>query len=166
VFTARYALSPYIKQIRFVFKGLKSSIIRVISFIKTRELSSSHCQFISLSFCCPAGRTWPSCVFISNCCCCGRHLSGAHFSSVQCCPCVTCDLCRMLQPVSACGTDDSPVWNVKPTRLTFCVCSFFVISKHVNFTDVDRFFEVKSVQKPVQDLCSVGSLSIGFCLWD
>jgi hypothetical protein len=23
VFTARYALSPYIKQIRFVFKGLK-----------------------------------------------------------------------------------------------------------------------------------------------
>jgi hypothetical protein len=25
VFTARYALSPYIKQIRFVFKGLKSS---------------------------------------------------------------------------------------------------------------------------------------------
>jgi hypothetical protein len=25
VFTARYALSPYIKQIRFVFKGLKQS---------------------------------------------------------------------------------------------------------------------------------------------
>jgi hypothetical protein len=24
VFTARYALSPYIKQIRFVFKGLNS----------------------------------------------------------------------------------------------------------------------------------------------
>jgi hypothetical protein len=24
VFTARYALSPYIKQIRYVFKGLKS----------------------------------------------------------------------------------------------------------------------------------------------
>jgi hypothetical protein len=26
VFTARYALSPYIKQIRFVFKGLSGSV--------------------------------------------------------------------------------------------------------------------------------------------
>jgi hypothetical protein len=26
VFTARYALSPYIKQIRFVFKGLRKSL--------------------------------------------------------------------------------------------------------------------------------------------
>jgi hypothetical protein len=35
VFTARYALSPYINQIRFVFKGLNSS---VESFMKTRDV--------------------------------------------------------------------------------------------------------------------------------
>jgi hypothetical protein len=29
VFTARYALSPYIKQIRFVFKGLITTIIAI-----------------------------------------------------------------------------------------------------------------------------------------
>jgi hypothetical protein len=32
VFTARYALSPYIKQIRFVFKGL--NIVHVAGILK------------------------------------------------------------------------------------------------------------------------------------
>jgi hypothetical protein len=32
VFTARYALSPYIKQIRFVFKGLKSITNEILKF--------------------------------------------------------------------------------------------------------------------------------------
>jgi hypothetical protein len=32
VFTARYALSPYIKQIRFVFKGLNLSTYLVFKF--------------------------------------------------------------------------------------------------------------------------------------
>jgi hypothetical protein len=31
VFTARYALSPYIKQMRFVFKGLMRDIVTVSS---------------------------------------------------------------------------------------------------------------------------------------
>jgi hypothetical protein len=30
VFTARYALSPYIKQIRFVFKGLGDSVNGIV----------------------------------------------------------------------------------------------------------------------------------------
>jgi hypothetical protein len=38
VFTARYALSPYIKQIGFVFKGLIN---------KTRNLQSSHYKNVS-----------------------------------------------------------------------------------------------------------------------
>jgi hypothetical protein len=37
VFTARYALSPYIKQIRFVFKGLKNTIIFGTDISGTRE---------------------------------------------------------------------------------------------------------------------------------
>jgi hypothetical protein len=33
VFTARYALSPYIKQIRFVFKGLIGILFLLITFM-------------------------------------------------------------------------------------------------------------------------------------
>jgi hypothetical protein len=45
VFTARYALSPYIKQIRFVFKGLKPAKVPVIfpGFV------SSHASLIVYS---------------------------------------------------------------------------------------------------------------------
>jgi hypothetical protein len=39
VFTARYALSPYIKQIRFVFKGLKS--VHTPTYVSTIKSSSS-----------------------------------------------------------------------------------------------------------------------------
>jgi hypothetical protein len=43
VFTERYALSPYIKQIRFVFKGL----ILNTSFPKyTKEVISQFCGFM------------------------------------------------------------------------------------------------------------------------
>jgi hypothetical protein len=40
VFTARYALSPYIKQIRFVFKGLKIQLVprSKLRVIKTSQL--------------------------------------------------------------------------------------------------------------------------------
>jgi hypothetical protein len=40
VFTARYALSPYIKQIRFVFKGLtsNSSSMTVLSYMKRHSV--------------------------------------------------------------------------------------------------------------------------------
>jgi hypothetical protein len=37
VFTARYALSPYIKQIRFVFKGLMLIILKTILNTCTRD---------------------------------------------------------------------------------------------------------------------------------
>jgi hypothetical protein len=45
VFTARYALSPYIKQIRFVFKGLKQSLDCVFHVLQYEELYiySSQC---------------------------------------------------------------------------------------------------------------------------
>jgi hypothetical protein len=33
VFTARYALSPYIKQIRFVFKGLINIVVYLTDFL-------------------------------------------------------------------------------------------------------------------------------------
>jgi hypothetical protein len=42
VFTARYALSPYIKQIRFVFKGLNS----VMSEFVSDELESSRRKWL------------------------------------------------------------------------------------------------------------------------
>jgi hypothetical protein len=34
VFTARYALSPYIKQIRFVFKGLREYNIKLVGYFE------------------------------------------------------------------------------------------------------------------------------------
>jgi hypothetical protein len=42
VFTARYALSPHIKQIRFVFKGsvLYREIIAVCSEIRTKHVNT------------------------------------------------------------------------------------------------------------------------------
>jgi hypothetical protein len=42
MFTARYALSPYIKQIRFVFKGLKRKT-HIIPHYTTLQLSFSRC---------------------------------------------------------------------------------------------------------------------------
>jgi hypothetical protein len=54
VFTARYALSPYIKQIRFIFKGLMRNMVKDIRtfalcsdpFIKNK--TTEHFWFISL----------------------------------------------------------------------------------------------------------------------
>jgi hypothetical protein len=46
MFTARYALSPYIKQIRFVFKGLNRHLI----LIRLSYLSDSDLQ-ICLNMC-------------------------------------------------------------------------------------------------------------------
>jgi hypothetical protein len=44
VFTARYALSPYIKQIRFVFKGLNWNCMskRITSSVQTKVLRSQR----------------------------------------------------------------------------------------------------------------------------
>jgi hypothetical protein len=43
VFTARYALSPYIKQIRFVFKGLKIFIDATDSEILDHNMKFPYC---------------------------------------------------------------------------------------------------------------------------
>jgi hypothetical protein len=48
VFTARYALSPYIKQIRFVFKGLKNAI-RVWAYFSCVIITVSLCSTSSIS---------------------------------------------------------------------------------------------------------------------
>jgi hypothetical protein len=42
VFTARYVLSPYIKQIRFVFKGLNSFRKQSWRLYKFRLFTSGH----------------------------------------------------------------------------------------------------------------------------
>jgi hypothetical protein len=59
MFTARYALSPYIKQIRFVFKGLinRSLILEyglgnsVISTFIYMYVSGTGCFIISMDVC-------------------------------------------------------------------------------------------------------------------
>jgi hypothetical protein len=53
VFTARYALSPYIKQIRFVFKGLMlyREIIAVCSEIHKKHINTlcgQNVEFLNL----------------------------------------------------------------------------------------------------------------------
>jgi hypothetical protein len=45
VFTARYALSPYIKQIRFVFKGLKH--IRRCKMYEVADHVIIHQEYVS-----------------------------------------------------------------------------------------------------------------------
>jgi hypothetical protein len=47
MFTARYALSPYIKQIRFVFKGLKYNEINIVS----RSVCSYLWRFGGTTYC-------------------------------------------------------------------------------------------------------------------
>jgi hypothetical protein len=42
VFTARYALSPYIKQIRFVFKGLNTTVSHCFLFTQSLPLLPTH----------------------------------------------------------------------------------------------------------------------------
>jgi hypothetical protein len=37
VFTARYALSPYVKQIRFVFKGLMVVVVVVVVVVVSQK---------------------------------------------------------------------------------------------------------------------------------
>jgi hypothetical protein len=46
VFTARYALSPYIKQIRFVFKGL---IFKIHEQIKVSMMKHVLCRLLTAS---------------------------------------------------------------------------------------------------------------------
>jgi hypothetical protein len=47
VFTARYALSPYIKQIRFVFKGLKATKLfyQILQFGINKKIKFSQLLF-------------------------------------------------------------------------------------------------------------------------
>jgi hypothetical protein len=45
VFTARYALSPYIKQIRFAFKGLRVEIINDSRFVTKSVVKHTSCSF-------------------------------------------------------------------------------------------------------------------------
>jgi hypothetical protein len=52
MFTARYALSPYIKQIRFVFKGLKKDVGgRTMLYVVTRtrevKLNGLELEFVN-----------------------------------------------------------------------------------------------------------------------
>jgi hypothetical protein len=48
VFTARYALSPYIKQTCFVFKGLKADTLFNVTFVLLRL----HFGFVIIFQCC------------------------------------------------------------------------------------------------------------------
>ena len=44
MFTARYGLSPYIKQTRLVFKGLNIGINQLLQDEKKMKLKESKCQ--------------------------------------------------------------------------------------------------------------------------
>jgi hypothetical protein len=60
VFTARYALSPYIKQIRFVFKGLKVYWLVYLSpFIGSLTTVSDTEDTVCTIYCVWAGLVWP-----------------------------------------------------------------------------------------------------------
>jgi hypothetical protein len=49
VFTARYALNPYIKQIRFVFKGLNKDRLKEIGeFMFTQQLTYNVAKTLTL----------------------------------------------------------------------------------------------------------------------
>jgi branched-subunit amino acid transport protein AzlD len=60
VFTARYALSPYIKQIRFVFKGLIASVLFVSCFksVKIRDLTMVSVEVAVVGFVCRHAIWW------------------------------------------------------------------------------------------------------------